>query len=319
MPRPDQIDRFRRAMFAFGEEPRRFGVAVSGGPDSLALLMLAKWAFPGLVEAATVDHRVRPANAQEAEAVAAICERLGVPHAILSDPDRPISGASPQAKARALRYRLLSAWAAERGLAQVATAHHADDQAETVLMRLARGAGVAGLSGIRSRRRDGGVTILRPLLHWNRDELAPIVEHAGLAAADDPSNRSEAFDRTHFRKLLAGTDLLPAERLAAAASHLADAEEALAWAAEREWCVRAREGDARVELDATGLPPELRRRLAVRAVSAVRGSDDWRVDALSPTTLSALDLGARLNIAGVLITSDGALWRFEPEPPRRSG
>jgi tRNA(Ile)-lysidine synthase len=316
MPTPDQVQRFRAA-FPSGAAPARLGLAVSGGPDSLALLMLADAAFPGAIEAATVDHRLRAGNAEEARAVAAVCETLGVPHAILSDPAAPIAGASPQAQARALRYRLLAAWAGERGIPCVATGHHADDQAETLLMRLARGAGVAGLAGIRARREAEGVTILRPLLGWRRAELARIVEEAGLAAADDPSNSSDAYDRTRFRRLLAGTDLLPAGRLAAAAAHLADAEQALAWAAGREWAARVREEDGALLLDPAGLPPELCRRLVVRAVSAVRGGGAWRDEKVTAALLEALERGGRANIAGVSIAG-GSLWRFAPEPPRRS-
>lgn len=314
MPRPDQIDRFRRDLAALGGT-ERLAVAVSGGPDSLALLLLAHAALPGRVEAATVDHRLRPENAAEAAFVASVCSSLGVPHATLSDPAERIDG---QASARTLRYRLLSAWAAERGMSTVATAHHCDDQAETLLMRLARGAGLAGLAGVRARREDGRVTILRPLLAWRRAELAEIVAAAGLSAVDDPSNRSEAYDRTRFRAFLAGTDLLPPERLAATASHLAESEEALAWTAAREWETRSRRDGEALLLDAAGLPAELRRRLVVRAVTHVRGNADWRTDKLA-ALIETVAGGGTANIAGVLITSDGAHWRFEPEPPRRSG
>ncbi|HEX8643209.1 MAG TPA: tRNA lysidine(34) synthetase TilS [Allosphingosinicella sp.] len=317
MPTPDPIDRFRRDFLALAGEPERIGLAVSGGPDSLALLILAHRAFPGCIEAATVDHRLRPANAAEAALVASLCAKLRTPHATLSDPGATIAGASAQARARGLRYRLLRAWAAERGLTRLVTAHHADDQAETVLMRLARGAGVAGLAGIRARREEERLLVLRPLLGWRRAELAEIVREAGHEAVDDPSNRSHAFDRTRFRALLDRTDLLAPDRLAAAAAHLADAEQALAWAAEREWSARARCAEDAIELDAADLPREIQRRLAVRAVSTVSGSCDWRVDALGAAVLAALASGARVNLAGVSI-SGGASWRFEPEPPRRS-
>jgi tRNA(Ile)-lysidine synthase len=309
-------DRFRRDLLALADVDR-LAVAVSGGPDSLALLLLAHAALPGSVEAATVDHGLRAENADEAAHVASICAGLGIPHAILSDPDAAVSGASPQAQARVLRYRLLSAWAAGRGLRFLATAHHADDQAETVLMRLARGAGLGGLAGVRAFRTEGTLTILRPLLGWRRAQLAAIVAEAGLAPVDDPSNCSDAYDRTRFRALLAGTDLLPPERIAASAAHLAEAEQALAWAAEREWAVRARRDGGTLTLDPSGLPPELLRRLAARAVSAVRGDADWRTDKLAPL-LPAVSAGGAVNIAGVRIAGR-PVWRFSPEPPRRSG
>ena len=316
MPTPDRIDRFRRDLLALANV-ERLAVAVSGGPDSFALLLLAHAALPGRIEVATVDHRLRPENADEAAHAASICADLGIPHAILSDPEAPIAGASAQAQARALRYRLLSAWAAGRGLTFLATAHHADDQAETVLMRLARGAGLGGLAGVRARREDGALTILRPLLGWRRAELAGIVAEAGLVPADDPSNRSDAYDRTRFRALLNGTDLLPPDRVAASAAHLAEAEQALAWVTEREWAARAGRDGETLTLEASGLPPELLRRLAARAVSEVRGDADWRTDTLAPL-LPTVTAGGAVNLAGVRIRG-GAFWRFSPEPPRRSG
>src|SRR5436190_1867521 len=155
---------------------RPFGVAVSGGPDSLALLLLANAAFPGLIHAATVDHGLRAESADEAETVAAICARMGVPHAILSA--GMVATSNVQAAARARRYDLLAWWAEENGLACILTAHHLDDQAETLLMRLLRGSGLAGLAGIRARQ-DRPVPVLRPLLGWRRAELEVIVLAAG--------------------------------------------------------------------------------------------------------------------------------------------
>ena len=313
MPTPEQIDRFRRDVEALGGGSERLGLAVSGGPDSLALLLLAYAALAGRIEAATVDHGLRAESAGEAALVACVCASIGVPHAILSG--RPDTGASVQARARTLRYDLLSRWAAERDLRLLATAHHADDQAETILMRLARGAGLAGLAAVRARRGEGALAIVRPLLGWRCAELAALVAAAGIEAADDPSNRSDAYDRTRFRRLLAETDLLPPERLAAAAAHLAEAEQALAWAAEREWAARVAEEGEALTLDPSGLPPELLRRLAVRAVSQVRGEGGWRTDKLAPL-LPELAAGAAVNIAGVRIAGGSAAWRFSPEPPR---
>jgi tRNA(Ile)-lysidine synthase len=316
MPRPDQIDRFRRDLEALtGAAPPRLGIAVSGGPDSLALLLLAEAAHPGQVEAATVDHGLRREAAQEARLVASVCADLGVPHSILVDPDTILAAANAQAQARTLRYRLLADWAGRRDIALVATAHHSDDQAETVLMRLARGAGLAGLAAVRPSRVDGALTIVRPLLGWRREELQGIVAGAGLDAVDDPSNRSDAYDRTRFRALLAGTDLLPAPRLAASAAHLAEAEEGLAWAADREWRARAEEEDGIVLLDPAGLPPELLRRLAARAIDIVRGDGEWRRDGLA-AALAEVARGHRVTLAGVQI-GGGVRWRFDPEPPRR--
>jgi tRNA(Ile)-lysidine synthase len=160
------------------------------------------------------------------------------------------------------------------------------------------------------------VTVLRPLLGWRRQELAAIVAEAGFDPVDDPSNRSDAYDRTRFRTLLSGSGLLPAPRLAAAAAHLGEAEEALAWAAEREWQTRARAQDGFILLDPGGLPAELLRRVSARAIDDVRGGrGDWRRDKLAGI-LAQVAAGGCATLAGVRVTG-GSIWRFEPEPPRR--
>ena len=152
IPATEAIERFAADLEVLAPAGTLIGVAVSGGPDSLALLLLAAKARPGEVEAATVDHGLRPESAAEAAMVADLCETLGVPHRILVADWIRSPTSNIQAEARAMRYRLLNDWAIERGLSAVATAHHADDQAETLLMRLARGAGVGGLGGTRKRR-----------------------------------------------------------------------------------------------------------------------------------------------------------------------
>ena len=121
---------------------------------------------------------------------AAMCKQLGVPHRTLAADWSEPPESNVQAEARALRYRLLNDWAMERGLTAVATAHHADDQAETLLMRLARGAGVGGLGGTKARRAlSENVLLVRPLLGWRKAELVDLVADAGLQAIDDPTNR----------------------------------------------------------------------------------------------------------------------------------
>jgi tRNA(Ile)-lysidine synthase len=305
---PERTARFRADLAALaGPAPARFGVAVSGGPDSLALLLLAHHAFPGGIEAATVDHRLRAQSGAEAALVGGVCEPLGIPHATLCGPE--IAG-NVQSGARALRYRLLGDWARARGLAFLVTAHHLDDQAETLLMRLQRGAGLAGLSGIRARADIDGLLVLRPLLGWRRAELAAIVAEAGLTPVADPSNLDPRYDRARLRKHLAQTDWLDPAPLARSAAALAEAEAALDWAADRLWAERA---DGR-SLDPAGLPAELRRRLLLRMLAALgapppRGEEVGRL-------LATLDAGGTATLAGIKC-SGGPLWRFAPAPPRR--
>lgn len=297
------------------DEP--LAVAVSGGPDSLALLLLAHRAYGARVRALTVDHGLRPESADEAAAVAAVCAEIGVRHVTLR-----WQGAKPpanrQAAAREARYRLMADWCCREGVAWLATAHHADDQAETLLLRLGRGAGLGGLAGVRAKRDLGdGVTLLRPLLDRRRSELAAIVAAAGLSAVDDPSNRDDRYDRTRVRKLLAATGWLAANRLAASAAHLADAEAALDWAAALAWRSRVVVGPDGIELDAEGLPRELQRRLLCSAIHclqeavALRGPD---VDRL----LDRLVAGGSGTLAGVKARG-GRVWRLSVAPPRRSG
>ena len=316
-PAPTLVDRFRSDFVAIAAGmPERLGIAVSGGPDSLALLLLAHAAWPDRIVAATVDHRMRPESAGEAAFVAELCARLSIPHRILTG---DLAGASSvQAEARALRYRLLQDWATNAGCSHLATAHHADDQAETMLMRLARGSGLPGLAGIRATRRLGPLALARPLLGWRREELVAIVADAGIAAVDDPSNRSTRYDRTRFRALLAETEELPALRLARAAANLSECEEALHWAAEAVWSEHVRTEGLVCLFNPAGLPREIRRRIARRAIENVRRagalSHAWREDGLD-RLLDTLDTGARATLADVLCTG-GAVWRFEPAPPR---
>lgn len=287
------------------------GIAVSGGPDSLALLLLTAAARPGEVEAATVDHRLRPTSRVEAEAVAAICEAIAVPHTILTARWTDPPTANVQARSRDERYALLAAWAAERDLTAIATAHHADDQAETLLMRLARGSGVSGLAGARpSRALTPGILLVRPLLAWRKTELEAIVTAASLAALDDPSNRDPHHDRARLRDWLAHAPLNP-ERLAASATWLRDADDALDWSlaqADRlTYCGNI------VTLDPENLPRELQRRLLLAAFTALaapppRGPDLVRA-------LDALTSGATVTLSGLKLTG-GLCWTLAPAPSR---
>ena len=299
---------------ASSNENKPLGLAISGGPDSLALLLLAHAARPGEIEAATVDHRLRPAARAECEAVAAICKTLAIPHAILTARWAVPPSANLQAEARAERYALLADWATSRALTAVATAHHADDQAETLLMRLARGSGVGGLAGTRpSRPLTATIPLIRPLLGWRKADLAAIVVAAGLAPADDPANRDPRHDRARMRAWLGETGWADPERLAASASHLRDADEALDWASTALADARlVRDGDA-IKLDPAGLPREFQRRLLLKAFA--------QLDALPPrgpdlaNAMTALGNGETCTLAGLKLEG-GPKWRLTRAPPR---
>lgn len=312
-PQADLVARFEADLSPLVAPGARLGIAVSGGPDSLALLLLAAAARPGQVEAATVDHRLRPESRAEAEFVAGICKRIDVTHAILPVDVGP--GASLQAQARAARYRALGDWAIERDLAAVATAHHADDQAETLLMRLARGAGLGGLVGVRQARPlEAGIPVVRPLLGWRRAELAAIVAAAGITPIDDPANRDPRHDRSRFRFMLAEADWADAERLAASAKWLADADEALDWALQALVEKRIRPAGAGLTVDAEGVPRELQRRLLLAAFERM-GAHRPRGPELDRAR-KALKAGKPATLAGLKL-EPGPPWKLSAAPARR--
>jgi len=324
-PPKDAVERFRGALVRLiGEEASdtvTLGVAVSGGPDSLALLLLAASALPGRVLAATVDHGLRPESAAEARWAAEVSAERGVTHETLALSWDELPQSNRQAVARNARYLALGRWATEQQLPYVATAHHLDDQAETLLMRMGRGAGVGGLAGIREHRRLKGETdLIRPLLGWRRSELRQVVDACGVAAIADPSNLDAAYDRTRARVFLdAAPDWLDLARLAASAHHLDQADRALEWAAGQLLGERVTyEGAARL-LNIKGLPQELVRRLALKQVAALSPtpSAEPRGDVLARAIDTVRD-GQVACVAGVVIRPAGTSWRFEREPPRRT-
>ena len=313
------IDRFSRDLGALIGAGERIGVAVSGGPDSLALLVLAAAARPGKVAAATVDHGLRDGSAEEAAIVAAICARLGVPHATLTADWADKPAAAIQERARAERYRLLALWAEDQGLDAVVTAHHLDDQAETLLMRLARGAGVRGLAAMRAAAivPGSGVRLLRPLLGWRRAELEQVCANAGLEPVADPSNHDARFERVRIRQALAESAWLDPQALAASAVNLGEADTALEWATDQEAKRGLAIAPAEILYRPTDAPPEIRRRIVARAVArlaaegdgaALRGSELDRL-------LAVLANGGKATLRGVLC-SGGETWRFVPAPNR---
>lgn len=219
------------AAFAPFEPAPRLAVAVSGGADSMALALLARsWATDtgGDVVALTVDHRLRPEAAAEAAQVAQWMAAHGIPHHTLVR-EGPLLRRDVQAAARAARYRLLEAWCAEAGVLHLLTAHHAEDQAETLLLRLARGSGLDGLAGMAALVEHAACRVLRPLLGVSRARLRAGLAAAGQGWIEDPSNRDPAYARSALR---AGMDVLEdagltVARLAATAGHLGRARAAL--------------------------------------------------------------------------------------------
>jgi tRNA(Ile)-lysidine synthase len=177
-------------------------LAVSGGPDSTALMHAAaalREASGASVAVATVDHGLRPGSDAEAADVGRAARTLGLPHTRL-----PWAGPKPgtglQEAARDVRYALLSAHAAAIGAGLVLTGHTRDDQAETVLMRLAAGSGLAGLAGMRAERALApGLVLGRPFLHLPKAILVAWCEARGLAYLRDPSNADPRFARGRLR------------------------------------------------------------------------------------------------------------------------
>lgn len=318
---PATIERFARDWRGVtGGDPTGGAlVALSGGGDSSALLLMMAALCPG-VFAATVDHGIRPASAAEAAQAGVLARALGVPHAILADP-LPIrvgATANLSARARALRYRLLGEHAAAIGARWIVTAHHADDQLETMMMRLARGAGLRGLAGVRARQ---GM-VARPLLGWRRAELAEVVARCGVVAVDDPSNADDRFDRARWRKRLAPVGWLDAAAASRSAAALGQAEEAVGWMVDRlaDECCRFDEDGASAR--AAALPAELQRRLVERCLVHVdpriapRGAEVGRV-------LARLAAGGGGTLGGVRyrVAMDGGepCWTFRAAaPPRRA-
>jgi tRNA(Ile)-lysidine synthase len=252
--------------------------------------------------------------------VAAVCKELNVPHSTLAVQwkSKPVSAI--QERARHERYRLLGSWAERRGLKAVAAAHHLDDQVETLLMRLNRGAGARGLAGMRPIGPiPGGETsaaLIRPLLEWRRSELVDLCSSAGLTPIDDPSNRDEQFERVRMRHGLAGAPWLHGHAIARSARNLADAESALDWATDIEWERQVSQSDASIDYSPLA-PWEIRRRIVQRAVATFANEGDSgplrgrELDRL----VTALSEGGKATIRGVLCAG-GMTWTFSPAPGR---
>jgi len=334
-PAPALDDRLARALAPWLDRPGPVLLAVSGGPDSTALMhVAARCGTPTRLHVATVDHGLRPEAAGEARAVAALAARLGLPHRTLVW-DRPHRGSGLQAAARDARYRLLAAHAAAIGAGLVLTGHTADDQAETVLMRLIAGSGPAGLAGMRPERPLAhGIVLGRPFLGWPKADLVTHCAAHGLAVLRDPSNADDRFARARLRSLaprLTAEGLTP-ERLCRLAERAARDDAALARAASEALAAARRpSGPDGTILDGAVLAT-LPQAVAVRVVGlALDGAEagegaPHRLERLERLVLDALlpalaeGRAVRRTLRGWLIeaTRSGEI-RIGPAPPRRAG
>jgi len=336
-----------KRLFADWKAAPAIVLAVSGGPDSIALMWLAaRWRRalargPQLI-AVTVDHGLRPEAAREAREVKRLAQSLDLPHRTLR-----WTGTKPQtglpAAAREARYRLLTQAARQSHATHILTAHTRDDQAETLLMRLLRGSGIAGLAAMARESERDGLRLARPLLDVSKAQLIATLKKAGIDFADDPTNRDLSFTRPRLRAVMPalaaeGGDARSLARLASRLARANAAVEVLAEGAERYLALR----DRQVETDAGGktfdvaafaaMPEEIRLRLLLRAINRFgheRPAELGKVEAL----LAALDRTAaestgrsrpksdqprlKQTLAGALVSLAGGRIRIEPAPPRR--
>ena len=334
-----------RRLFAGLKAAPALVLAVSGGPDSVALMwLMARWQRslvrgPHLT-VVTIDHGLRREAAREARGVKRLAAELGLPHRTLRwRGPKPRTGVP--AAAREARYRLLAEAARAVGASHVLTAHTRDDQAETLLMRLLRGSGLAGLSAMASASERDGIVLVRPLLDVPKSQLIATLKRAKIGFADDPTNRDTAFTRPRLRALLPllaaeGGDIKNLARLATRLARANAAVEVLADGAERFLRLRDR-GDApqagvrSFEASAFAvLPDEVRLRLLLRAINALGHegpAELGKVESLLAALDQAIAAGPRAaangrpalrqTLAGALISLAGGRIQIAPAPARR--
>jgi len=333
-----------KRLFADWKAAPALVLAVSGGPDSVALMwLMTRWRRalargPRLL-AVTVDHGLRPEAAREARDVKRLAQSLGLDHRTMRwAGDKPKTGVP--AAARAERYRLLARAARGVGASHILTAHTRDDQAETLLMRLLRGSGIAGLAAMARQSERDGVMLARPLLNVSKSQLVATLKRAGIAFADDPTNRDTTFTRPRLRALLPqlaaeGGDARSLARLAARLARANAAVEVLADGAERYLTLTGRgvsQHPHGMTFDAeafAGMPEEVRLRLLMRAIDRIGHEGPAELGKVE-TLLAALDRSfadrrgpklaqARLKqtLAGALVNLAGGRIRIEPAPARR--
>lgn len=328
-------DRLARALAPLLEEPARPALlAVSGGPDSTALMHAAARTGRDRFRVATVDHALRPGSADEALGVGRLATELGLVHTILTW-DAPRHGSRIQASARGARYRLLTDHAAGIGAGLILTAHTLDDQAETVLMRLIAGSGPSGLAGMREERvLAPGIRLLRPFLSLSKADLVAYCEMHRLPFLRDPSNTDERFTRARLRRLLPllAEEGLNAARLARLAVRAGRDDAALRQRAEAVLSEITRTDEAALRLDGLRLrrePCAIVLRVVDAALDTVAPAHEApvpkRLERLEALVLDALlpalaeGRALRRTLRGVLIEADGeGTIRLVAAPPRRA-
>ena len=340
MPDPDQSPisvQQAKDLFARWKGAPALVLAVSGGPDSLALMWLAaRWRRalsrgPQLI-AVTIDHGLRREAAREARDVKRLADALDVTHRTLR-----WTGAKPStglpAAARAARYRLLAKAARASGATHVLTAHTRDDQAETLLMRMLRGSGIAGLAAMARETEREGLWLARPLLDVPKSRLVATLGRAKIAFADDPTNFDMGFTRPRLRALMPalaeeGGDSRSLARLATRLARANAAIEVLADGAERYLALQDRDDASRFGFDAgafAGLPEEIRLRLLKRAIDRAGHegpAELGKVEALQAVLDRAIASGGKLTtlkqtLAGAVVSLRQGRIHVDPAPPRR--
>ena len=312
----DVAARIRAALDRLAGDGPALGLAVSGGGDSVALMRVAAaWAGGRRLMVATVDHGLRPDSGAEAQRAGRMARDLGLPHTILRW-QRDTHAGNLMAQARDARLRLLSGWARRNGLPAVALGHTADDLAETLLMRLARGSGIDGLAAMADWRDAFDMRWLRPMLGVGRQETRDWLRREGAAWIDDPTNENTDYERIRTRRAIA-TLGLDVSGLARSAGHIAEARAALSsYAALVAKGAAADRGS--LVLPRTALrdaPEEIRRRLVVAACRWVTGAEYPPRRATLLHALDALRGQGRVTLDGCLIApSQGDRLRFMREP-----
>ncbi len=322
-------DKAVATLFAPVKDQKLLGLAVSGGADSLAMLVLAqRWANPRNIKLIvySVDHGLRPEARAEVAMVLAVAQDLGVlARGLVWTGPHPKTGL--QEAARNARYRLIGVAMKDDGVKVLLTAHHRTDQAETVLMRMAHGSGIEGLRGMGAFSDVAGVRIFRPLLKVDPVALRAVVTSVGLTPAEDPSNGDAHYERVRWRKVLPQlAELgLDARRLGEFADRMGQAHEAIAGAVVAALAqIVSRQGSGSALIDRQGLvalPPAVAIALLSQVLASAGAGKKSRaigaVEALYAALMDEADFGGR-TLHGCMVRRAATQISIAPEPGRRA-